>query len=89
MQQVKDGIIAINMYGSRKKSVQSALLVSSARPEVESVPTTVATSPVVRQTSHSCILRQALFFEVIAEKADQRCSTFLLPQCGHSISPSS
>jgi hypothetical protein len=27
--------------------------------------------------------RQALFFDVIAENGDQRCSTFLLPQCGH------
>jgi hypothetical protein len=25
---------------------------------------------------------QALFFEVMAEKADQPCSTFLLRQCG-------
>src|SRR6266849_1806159 len=33
--------------------------------------------------------RQALFLEVMAEKADQRCSTFLLPQCGHRTSPSS
>src|SRR5208282_843918 len=32
---------------------------------------------------------QALFFELMAEKADQRCSTFLLPQCGQRISPSS
>src|SRR6266849_2318851 len=32
---------------------------------------------------------QALFFEVMTEKADQRCSTFLLPQCGHRTSPSS
>src|SRR2546427_335356 len=32
---------------------------------------------------------QALFLEVMAEKADQRCSTFLLPQCGHRTSPSS
>src|SRR5712692_10679743 len=32
---------------------------------------------------------QALFFEVMAENADQRCSTFLLPQCGHCTSPSS
>jgi hypothetical protein len=32
---------------------------------------------------------QALFFEVMTEKADQRCSTFLLPQCGHRASPSS
>ena len=31
----------------------------------------------------------ALFLEVMAEKADQRCSTFLLPQCGHRTSPSS
>jgi hypothetical protein len=28
---------------------------------------------------------QALFFEVIAENADQRCSTFLLAQCGQAI----
>jgi hypothetical protein len=28
---------------------------------------------------------QALFFDVIAEKADQRCSTFLLPQWGQAI----
>src|SRR5207253_1107086 len=28
---------------------------------------------------------QALFFEVMAENADQRCSTFLPPQCGHAI----
>jgi len=27
----------------------------------------------------------ALFFDVTAEKADQRCSMFLLPQCGHAI----
>jgi hypothetical protein len=32
---------------------------------------------------------QALFFEVRAEKGDQRCSTSLLPQCGHRTSPSS
>jgi hypothetical protein len=34
---------------------------------------------------------QTLFFDRIAEKADQRqrCSTFLLPQCGQMISPSS
>jgi hypothetical protein len=31
----------------------------------------------------------ALFFEVMAVKADQRCSTFLLPQYGQRISPSS
>jgi hypothetical protein len=31
----------------------------------------------------------ALFFEVMAEKVDQRCSTSLLPQCGHKTSPSS
>jgi hypothetical protein len=31
----------------------------------------------------------ALFLEVMAEKADQRCSTSLLPQCGHKTSPSS
>jgi len=28
---------------------------------------------------------QALFFDVTAEKADQRCSTFLLPQYGQEI----
>ncbi len=28
---------------------------------------------------------QALFFEVMAENADQRCSTFLLPQCGQAF----
>jgi hypothetical protein len=28
---------------------------------------------------------QALFFDVTAEKADQDCSTFLLPQCGQAI----
>ncbi len=28
---------------------------------------------------------QALFFEVTAEKADQRCSTLWLPQCGQAI----
>ena len=27
----------------------------------------------------------ALFFEVITENADQRCSAFLLPQCGQAI----
>ena len=32
---------------------------------------------------------QALFFEVIVVNADQRCSTFLLSQCGHCTSPSS
>jgi hypothetical protein len=32
---------------------------------------------------------QALFFEVIAVKVDQRCSTCVLPQCGQRISPSS
>jgi hypothetical protein len=31
----------------------------------------------------------ARFLEVMAEKADQRCSTSLLPQCGHKTSPSS
>jgi hypothetical protein len=34
-------------------------------------------------------LFQALFFDVMAVKADQRCSTFALPQCGQRISPSS
>ena len=29
----------------------------------------------------------ALFFDVTTVKADQRCSTFLLPQCGHTTSP--
>jgi hypothetical protein len=28
---------------------------------------------------------QALFFEVMAEKADQPCSTFLLRQCGQTM----
>ena len=28
---------------------------------------------------------QALFFEVMALNADQRCSTFLLPQCGQAF----
>jgi hypothetical protein len=28
---------------------------------------------------------QALFFEVMALNADQRWSTFLLPQCGQAI----
>ena len=28
---------------------------------------------------------QALFFEVMALNADQRCSTFLLPHCGQAI----
>jgi len=28
---------------------------------------------------------QALFFEVTAEKADQRCSTLWLPQCGQVV----
>src|SRR6266849_654008 len=32
---------------------------------------------------------QALFFEVMAENVDQRCSMFVLPQCGHCTSPSS
>ncbi len=32
---------------------------------------------------------QALFFDVMALKADQHCSMSLLPQCGHRISPSS
>src|SRR5713101_3545525 len=32
---------------------------------------------------------QALFLEVMAENADQRCSTFLLRRCGHCTSPSS
>jgi len=31
----------------------------------------------------------ALFLEVMVEKADQRCSTSLLPQCGHKTSASS
>jgi hypothetical protein len=30
---------------------------------------------------------QALFFEVMAEKADQLCSTLLLPQSGQMILP--
>jgi hypothetical protein len=34
-------------------------------------------------------ISHALFFEVIAEKGDQRCSTRLLPQRGHSTLPSS
>jgi hypothetical protein len=29
----------------------------------------------------------ALFLEVMAEKADQPCSTFLLPHCGQTIFP--
>jgi hypothetical protein len=33
--------------------------------------------------------RQALFFDIMALKADQHCSMFLLPQCGQRISPSS
>jgi len=32
---------------------------------------------------------QALFFDVMAEKSDQPCSTFLLRQCGQTIFPSS
>ncbi len=32
---------------------------------------------------------QAPFFDVIALKADQHCSTSLLPQCGQGTSPSS
>jgi len=28
---------------------------------------------------------QALFFEVMTEKADQRCSMFLLSQCGQAL----
>src|SRR5579864_7654740 len=32
-------------------------------------------------------LAQALFFDVIALKADQHCSTSLLPQCGQTSSP--
>lgn len=32
---------------------------------------------------------QALFLEVMAEKTDQRCSTFVLPQCGQLTPPSS
>jgi hypothetical protein len=32
---------------------------------------------------------QALFFDVIALKADRHCSTSLLPQCGQRTSPSS
>jgi hypothetical protein len=32
---------------------------------------------------------QALFFDVMALKADQHCSMFLLPQCGQMTSPSS
>jgi hypothetical protein len=30
-------------------------------------------------------IAQALFLEVMAEKADQPCSTFLLPQCEQMI----
>ena len=30
---------------------------------------------------------QALFFEVMAEKADQPCSTFLPRQCGQMMLP--
>jgi hypothetical protein len=37
----------------------------------------------------ACVCGQALFLEVMAEKVDQRCSTSLLPQCGHKTSPSS
>jgi hypothetical protein len=33
------------------------------------------------------LLCQALFLEVTAEKVDQRCSTLLLPQCGHAALP--
>src|SRR5437667_798123 len=32
--------------------------------------------------------RQALFFEVMAENADQRCSTSWLSQCGQTTPPS-
>jgi hypothetical protein len=31
----------------------------------------------------------ALFFDVMTVKADQRCSTFVLRQRGHTTSPSS
>jgi hypothetical protein len=36
-----------------------------------------------RHYSSGRFFRQALFFDVIAENGDQRCSTSLLPQCGH------
>jgi hypothetical protein len=32
---------------------------------------------------------QALFFDVMAVKADQHCSMFLLPQCGQRMTLSS
>ena len=31
------------------------------------------------------LLAQALFFDVMAEKSDQPCSTFLLRQCGQTM----
>lgn len=38
---------------------------------------------------HAVVFRryclQALFFEVTAEKVDQRCSTSWLPQCGQAV----
>jgi len=40
---------------------------------------------VLRVRASSCRCVQALFFEVTAEKADQRCSTLRLPQCGQVV----
>src|ERR1019366_10777765 len=39
--------------------------------------------------AHRCTFPHdhALFFDVMTVKADQRCSIFLLPQCGHTTSP--
>jgi hypothetical protein len=42
--------------------------------------------------THTCLQGcwlQLLFFELMVENTDQRCSTFLLPQCGQDTSPSS
>lgn len=57
--------------------------VSVAPPQVVSFLETEQSHPVWHQRIHP------LFFDVMAEKADQRCSTFLLPQCGQTTSPSS
>jgi len=41
---------------------------------------------VLRVRASPCRCVQALFFEVVtAEKADQRCSTLRLPQCGQVV----
>jgi hypothetical protein len=49
----------------------------------EQATTKIAVTVRGMEKLRSCV--HALFLEVMAEKADQPCSTFLLPQCGQTI----